>query len=114
MWICAISSYHFELFSSFLEWVVEVSGLDSLLHYLDDFLFVGPVDGDQCRLLLSGYLRAAWCPIICQDKTKGPVLSFLGIEIDTVQMVYRLPRDKLARLPSLFHLAWGARKIQLK
>lgn len=41
----------FEMFSLFLEWVVrDVSGLDSVIHYLDDFLCVGPPSSNVCLL----------------------------------------------------------------
>ncbi|CAH2315539.1 Hypothetical predicted protein, partial [Pelobates cultripes] len=46
---CAISCSYFEMFASFLEWVVaRVAGIESLTHYLDDFLFVGPRESDDC------------------------------------------------------------------
>ena len=39
---CSVSCNLFEKFSTFLQWVVEVRpGLDSLDHYLDDFIFIG-------------------------------------------------------------------------
>ena len=37
------------------------------------------------------------------EKTVGPsfVLSFAGIELDTIKMEARLPEDKLTKCPSL-------------
>lgn len=40
---CSISCALFEVFSSFFEWAVrEAAGVNSVIHYLDDFLCVGP------------------------------------------------------------------------
>lgn len=51
---CAISCSYFELFSSFLEWVVkDLSGIGSILHYLDDFLVLGPPNDRTCAILLA-------------------------------------------------------------
>lgn len=116
---CAISCYFFELFSSFLDGVViQEAGIQSLLHYLDDFLFVGPAGSGHCLRLLTVFQDTCrlFAVPLSADKTKGPVtvLSFLGIEIDTVAMVFRLPSDKLSRLLSLVRLAKGAKKLQLK
>lgn len=102
---CSLSSFYFESFSSFLEWVVTTSEqCDSVLHYLDDFLFLGPAGTDQCASLLNAFFR------ICQhfgvplalDKTVSPTtfLEFLGITIDTVSMEFRLPVDKIKQIVS--------------
>ncbi|OCT97070.1 hypothetical protein XELAEV_18009293mg [Xenopus laevis] len=46
---CSLSCNYFELFSSFLEWVVKFeSGNNFIVHYLDDFLFVGPKGTQTC------------------------------------------------------------------
>lgn len=51
---CSILCSFFETFSSFFEWVVrEVSGLMSVIHYLDDFLCIGLAASNQCRVLLA-------------------------------------------------------------
>lgn len=50
---CSLSCAYFEAFSSFLEWVVrDVYGNHSVIHYLDDFLCIGPKDSSVCSLLL--------------------------------------------------------------
>lgn len=39
---CSLSCSYFEAFSTFLYWVLSFhSGSESVIHYLDDFLFVG-------------------------------------------------------------------------
>ncbi|CAJ0924307.1 unnamed protein product [Ranitomeya imitator] len=53
----ALSSFYFESFSTFPQWVVEFEFLGGgVLHYLDDFLFIGPVDSGICHSLLVKFL----------------------------------------------------------
>ncbi|KAM4794908.1 uncharacterized protein WCC33_000060 [Rhinophrynus dorsalis] len=116
---CAISCYYFEVFSSFLDWVICQSvGVHSVLHYLDDFLFIGPGDSDECSRLLHGFREIAACfgVPIAEEKTEGPqsVITFLGIEINSVDMVFRLPQDKLDALVSLVARVRASKKVTLR
>lgn len=44
-----LSCFYFEAFATFLQWVViQVFPTGGILHYLDDFLFVGPAASDIC------------------------------------------------------------------
>lgn len=93
---CSISCYFFELFSSFLEWVIRY-GTSSrfVIHYLDVFLFVSPGGTNQYRFLLDTFkffMQKFGIPSSV-EKTEGPttVFSFLGIEIDLVHMVFSPP-----------------------
>ncbi|XP_077155697.1 uncharacterized protein LOC143818192 [Ranitomeya variabilis] len=99
---CSISCHYFELFSTFLDWVVRYeTGSKSLIHYLDDFLFVGPRNSKLCSELLEKfkYISLEFGVPLSPEKTEGPcnVLPFLGIEIDTNSMVFRLPKDKILK-----------------
>lgn len=60
---CSLSCHYFELFSSFLDWVVrQKTGLDLVLHYLDDFLFVGKDGTHDCLFhRVSHPLQGIWC-----------------------------------------------------
>ena len=68
-------------------------------HLLDDFFFVGKAGTNQCSHALSTFSK------VCSDinisikneKTVLPttVITIYGIEIDSVQMIARLPTDKL-------------------
>lgn len=85
---CSISCHYFEMFSSFLEWVVRFeTNSRSVIHYLDDFLFVAPGSSSQCRFLLDTfrYFMQRFGVPLSAEKTEGPTtkLSFLGIELDT-------------------------------
>ena len=77
--------------------------ISALLHYMDDFITAGPTDSMQCAHNLSTALA------VCKrlglplhpEKCEGPatVLVVLGLELDSVNQVARLPADKLVTLP---------------
>ncbi|XP_069109712.1 uncharacterized protein [Argopecten irradians] len=99
---CSISSRLFETFSTAIHWILEhklqVAGV---VHVLDDFLFVGPPNTEQCLKDLTeflGFCSETAIPIK-DSKTEYPTtcLTFLGIELDSVAMVARLPQDKVLK-----------------
>ena len=115
----SISCALWEKFASFLHWLTEErNGHKPILHYLDDFLFVGKAGASDCDISLSIFLQ------ICQelgvpiaiDKTVQPTttLVYLGIEFDTINMVMRLPQDKLAALKQLITSTLDRKKIELR
>ena len=97
-----------------LHWCLQREGIQHILHYLDDFILVTPPDspeGDQAVATLNRLCATLGVPL-AEHKRDGPTtcLVFLGIEIDTVAMVLRLPNDKLQRLKE--HLQnWGDREF---
>ena len=108
-----------EKFASFLHWLTEDrNGHKPILHYLDDFLFVGKAGASDCDISLSIFLQ------ICQelgvqiaiDKTvqSTTTLVYLGIEFDTINMVMRLPQDKLAALKQLITSTLDCKKVELR
>ena len=101
-----------KLFSALTDammWCLHERGVQMALHYLDDFLLLGPPGHPQCEQSLA--LTLALCEelgfSVAPEKTEGPAttLTFLGIEIDTVQSQIRLPQDKLDRLKSTIALS---------
>ena len=64
-------------------------------HYLDDFIFVGEGDTENCAKLLHCFkdLTSEIGVPLAEDKTAGPTtkLTYLGFEIDTLDMVIRIP-----------------------
>ena len=88
-----------------------------MLHLLDDFLIISG-SHEQCSrelalfLELCSYLGIPMAP----DKTVGPstVLSFAGIELDTVHSEARLPRDKIMRFASLLSDYLKRKKVTLR
>ena len=81
--------------------------------YVDDFLTMGRVESDECQVnmvLMHQTCQEAGLPLE-PSKTQGPcpILTFLGIELDTIGMEMRLPQDKLRKtLDSL--IQWRGRK----
>ena len=97
-----------------LAWILEQRGVSYIAHYLDDFITVGAPNSDQCAGNLSILFEACaelGVPL-APHKTAGPTtcLVFLGIEIDSVAMELRLPRDKLLRLRDLL-TEWQFKKV---
>lgn len=116
---CSISCALFETFSSFLEWAVrDVTGINSVIHYLDDFLCVGPAGSNICAVLLGTlqHLADRFGVPLAPEKTEGPTvtITFLGIEIDSMRMECRLPKDKLVKLQEEVRGTIGVRKLQLR
>lgn len=100
---CSIACSLFEKFSTFLHWLVtQETNLNTLDHYLDDFIFAGKSDTSDCATLMNKFLEiSAHIGVpIAGNKTVYPttVLTFLGFEIDTDLMLIRLPAEKLIKL----------------
>ena len=103
----------FSAFADALAWVLWSRGIRWQLHYLDDFLFLGPPSSTTCARSLDQALatcKELGVPVATQ-KTERPTtrLTFLGIQIDTDAMCLSLAQDKLARIRSLV-LAWRNRQ----
>ena len=95
------------------QWHLRQQGLCNVLHYLDDYILIGPPHSPVCQEGLHTLLReASFLGIpIAEQKTEGPStnITYLGIEIDTIRGELRLPITKLQRLRALL-LEWGDRK----
>ena len=100
---CSISCSTFEKFSTFLEFVVRrAANSKHLLHYLDDFLGGGRKNTNECQMLMDKFIMCMNklnIPL-ADEKTEGPseILCFLGLELDSIQMVVRIPMDKIKEL----------------
>ncbi|XP_055332307.1 uncharacterized protein LOC129584213 [Paramacrobiotus metropolitanus] len=100
---CRSSPYIFEFFSAAVHWcVVKKSRLPSMLHYVDDYLFVGSPGTDDCSTLMTAMREVCeelGVPLAL-DKTEGPAtrLIFLGIEIDSDAQTLSLPAGKLQEI----------------
>ena len=88
-----------------VEWIVHQQGVSTVFHYLDDFLIVGNPHTRDCTVQAS-VLREVFEHLgipVAMEKLEGPatVLTFLGIEINTKEMILRLPTTKLVELQDL-------------
>ena len=103
----------FNAFADLLAWIfVYVGGVLFLLHYLDDFFCVNHSaracqDDMGAIQSICDYLGVPLAP----EKIVGPAqqLTYLGIEIDSVTQVIRLPQEKLRKLKNLV-VEWRSRK----
>ena len=96
-----------------LEWCVSKEEVPYIYHYLDDFIVLGPPGSPVCSqsLLTLKQLCSELNIPLAEDKQDGPtpVITFLGIVIDTVRGELRLPEDKLRRLTEAVQ-QWLGRK----
>ena len=98
--------YIFNSVADIMEWILlNTHNVSDLLHYLDDFITAGPLDSNQCAENLATSIvvcRTLGLPLH-PDKYIGPStrLVVLGIELDSVAPVARLPVDKLCALQAL-------------
>lgn len=101
---CASSCKTFETFSTAIEWIAQNKlGIANLIYLLDDFPLIQPT-GDQCSLSrlfldLCDFLGLPIAP----EKTFGPstILTFAGVELDTIRCESRLPEDNLLKFQQL-------------
>lgn len=115
---CSSSCAIFEAFSTALEWIaIHRLGASSVLHILDDFLFIAD-SKEKCQLDLTNFL--SMCQYlgvpIAEEKTVGPdtSLQFAGITLDSVLQEARLPDDKLQKCHTLLTSFYSRRKVTLK
>ena len=108
--LCGFSSpIWFEVsVADLVEWILLNNyHLPDLLHYLDDFITAGPPNSPQCENNLS--TASSVCATLGlplhPSKKVGPTTCMvtLGIELDSVNQLARLPNDKLASLLNLLH-----------
>ena len=69
----------------------------NIIHYLDNFLIAGPPHNGTCLSTFTGV--EALCHKGGETNTPpSTLITFLGIQIDTVAQILTLPPDKLASL----------------
>ena len=92
----------FNILADLVSWIVEHRGVSPVLHYLDDFLIMGPPTSTKCADNLN-IIKEVCLQLgipLAVEKLEGPSksLTFLGIVLDTQLMEARLPEDKLTRI----------------
>ena len=96
---------------------LQQQGSCELLHYLDDFLFMGAPGTKRCHesFQLAQETCARLGVPLAYNKLEGPAtdLAFLGIVLDTIKLKLRLPEEKLQRLGGMITL-WQGKKSCLK
>ena len=116
---CSISCSLFEKFSTFLHWEVQHrSNIESIVHYLDDFLFIGDKSTDECQILMCCFqelCKGLGVPLAV-EKTEGPTtrICFLGLGIDTITQTIFIPEDKRRELLLKIQNVLSCKKVTLK
>ena len=116
---CKISCSLFEKFATFLHWLVSyISGQVTIDHYLDDFIFCGTKNMQDCKSLVDTFtMVCGWLTVpLAEEKSVGPVqkLIFLGYEVDSVSMSVRIPLHKIDELNAILLEMLGRKKVTLK
>ena len=108
----------FNILADLLAWIAQNAGVSYLIHYLDDYLTMGPPASTVCQCNVNTFvsLCAELGVPLATDKLEGPStsLSFLGIVLDTNRMEIRLPSDKLARIQELLKTWLPRKKVRKK
>ena len=107
----------FRALADVAEWIIKQRGVYFCLHYLEDFLMIGP-DRETCATDMQVVLETfgeLGLPVTA-NKLEGLCshLTFLGLELDSVALEMRLPQDKLSELQQLFSLWSGRRSCRKK
>lgn len=114
----SISCITFERFSRFLEFSVK-SNLTTakLIHYLDDFLG-GDKTSESCSQALKIFenTMSEFGVPLATEKTEGPteILVFLGLELDSENMVVRIPILKIQEIVQKIKAMLSHSKTTLK
>ena len=92
----------FNILADLLSSIINRKGGSPTIHYLDDFLMMGPARSSTCNNNLNIMMNVSkqlGIPLAL-EKLVGPshCLTFLGIIFDTQQMQARLPDNKLNRI----------------
>jgi hypothetical protein len=112
----------FEKFSSFVERTIKnESNSNNVDHYLDDFLFAGKRNSNDCKLLMDTLdtfdriCNRLGIPV-AQEKTEGPStkIHYLGLLIDTGKMIIQIPDEKVAELKCKIKFVLGRKKVTLR
>ena len=99
-----------------LHWILVQKGINNLLHYLDDFIFIAKsLDEAKKNMQVIVTTFASLGVPLETSKLEGPAhcLTFLGIELDTATLQLRLPNDKLQCLKEALASA-GSKKMYVQ
>ena len=108
----------FTAFADALQWLIQKQGVESIFHYLDDFITVGKPGSSECEInmkIMQQMCRGTGTPTEEDNKCEGPAttIRFSGIELDTLAMEMWLPEDKLQQLRKQVH-DWRGKKAVSK
>ena len=112
------SCFIFERIATAIHWILSHKyGMENVIHYLDDFLFMHPT-AQGCNDMLQTFHKICndiGVPIN-QNKTEGPSskITFLGIQLDSIANQATLPMDKVMRYTTLMEDLLGRKTCKLQ
>jgi len=87
----------FNIMTDLVAWIATQHGVSSLLHYLDDFLLVGPPHSSNCQQDLDSFIQlcpSLGIPLVSKKirKIEGPTtsLTFLGVLLQCIAQKFLL------------------------
>ena len=116
---CSVSPFEFEELSKAIQWVLKMKfDVKYMSHLLDDFLFFGHHNTNECSRALNAFMevaRSLSIPIKA-SKTVLPttVAELHGIQVDTVNMTLSLPFDKIVKARKLIDSMCGMQKASIE
>ena len=92
----------FKILADLFSWLLDQQGASPTIHYLDDFLMMGPAGNPTCfnnLNIMTDIAKYLGIPL-AMEKLERPshCLTFLGIVLDMQEKQARLPDDKLMRI----------------
>ena len=78
-----------------LQWIIQQKGVRQLLHYLDDFINLGPPNSEICKHNLTTILDTCQALGVPMETSitvgPSPQIVFLGMDLDSRTFTIRLP-----------------------
>ena len=91
----------FTAFADAVTWAIHQHGVRFVLHYLDDFLFLGALNSGEApntAIQADEVFSQTGIPVAAKKNQRtATTLTFLGILIDTELFQLQLPMEKLRR-----------------
>ncbi|MCP3930883.1 MAG: hypothetical protein GY705_17490, partial [Bacteroidetes bacterium] len=114
----SVSCSQFEKLSCAIQWIlINVFKVKHMSHILDDFLFFGKADSEDCKNSLQSFLLLAKSIglKVKPEKTVWPAtqVEMHGILFDSISMTLSLPPDKVQKAKSLLDALFKKRKAKL-
>ena len=114
---CSAACQIFERISDSIVWILRHHfGITNVVKVLDDFLFIEQ-SFERCNIAVKTFLLVAdmiGMPIALEKTTEPQqVITFLGIELDSVQQVARLPVGKIEKYTNKILAILQAKEITL-
>ena len=107
------ATFIFSSIANLPEWILHNYGLNLFLHYLDNFYTLGPPNSPVCQNNLDTclWLYKDWSIPLHPNKLEGPstCLMVLGIELYSLTLQVRLPRNKIEHIAALLE-SWSVKQ----